>query len=101
MIVCFRCTAETKAHLDSLLATGAYQTYDEAIAAAVRNQVVMEQEVTEKGAIVIAGPAVAPPPAPGATTNGQPEVRPTAKRTANGAPPKEVPAAAHRAAPAA
>src|SRR2546426_3196553 len=53
MILCFRCTAETKADLDRLLANGAYQNYDEAIAAAIRNQALMEQEVAENGAIVI------------------------------------------------
>jgi hypothetical protein len=55
MIVCFRCTAETKENLDRLLATGAYGDIGEVIAAAVRNQVLMEQEVAEQGAIVIGG----------------------------------------------
>jgi hypothetical protein len=98
MIVCFRCTAETKAHLDTLLATGAYKTYDEAITAAVRNQVLMEQEVTEKGAIIIGAPAAAPsPPAPQVPSNGQVEAKLAAKRTGNGPPAKKVPASPRRA----
>jgi hypothetical protein len=40
---------------------GSYRNYGEAIAAAVRNQVLMEKEVAEKGAIVIGGP---PPEGP-------------------------------------
>jgi hypothetical protein len=93
MIVCFRCTAETKAHLDVLLNTGAYKSYDEAIAAAVRNQVLMEQEVGEKGAIVIGAAAAAPsPPATYDPSNGQLELKLAAKRTGNGVPGKKVPA---------
>jgi hypothetical protein len=48
------------------MATGAYRDIGEAIAAAVRNQVLMEQEVAEKGAIIIGSPAPTdtPPPSP-------------------------------------
>ena len=53
MIVCFRCTAETRAYLDRLVSTGSYGDYDEAISAAVRNLALIEQEVGERGAIVI------------------------------------------------
>jgi hypothetical protein len=62
MIICFNCTAETKDELDRLVATGSYQDYGEAIAAAVRNQVLMEQEVAAKGPIVISGPSLLPHP---------------------------------------
>jgi hypothetical protein len=55
MIVCFNCTAKTKDDLDRLVEMGSYRDYGEAIAAAVRNQVLMEKEVKEKGAIVIGG----------------------------------------------
>jgi hypothetical protein len=60
MIVCFNCTAETKDDLDHLLSVGAYRDYGEAIAAAIRNQLLMEKEVGGKGAIVIGSPAVVP-----------------------------------------
>jgi hypothetical protein len=53
MILCFPCTAETKDGLDRLLATGSYRDYGEAISAAVRNQVLMEQEVANRGALFI------------------------------------------------
>src|SRR2546430_11530804 len=43
-----------------LIATGSYRDYGEAIAASVRNQVLMEQEVAEKGPIVISGPSPFP-----------------------------------------
>src|SRR5438445_13155578 len=83
MIVCFRCTAETKAHLDRLLASGAYQSYDEAITTAIRNQVIMEQEVAENGALVIGDPEsatpAAPPLEPLAQTNGA-KTKPAAGR---------------------
>jgi hypothetical protein len=72
MIVCFRCTVETKENLDRLLATGAYGDIGEAIAAAVRNQVLMEQEVAERGAIIIRGELKTTPPPPQAVqANGQ------------------------------
>ncbi len=62
MIVCFKCTAETKDELDRLVAIGSYRDYGEAIAAAIRNQILMEQEVTKSGAVIISGhlPATTP-----------------------------------------
>lgn len=96
MIVCFRCTAETKAQLDRLLVSGAYQTYEEAIKAAIRNQVLMEQEVAEKGAIIIGDstPATASAPAkPRAEANGTPNAIHTAKRVGNGPSAKKTPPA--------
>jgi hypothetical protein len=59
MIVCFSCTAETKDGLDLLVELGSYRDYSEAIATAVNNQVIMEQEVGENGSIVIGGPSAA------------------------------------------
>lgn len=56
MIVCFNCTAETKDALDRLVEIGSYRDYGEAIAAAVCNQLLMEKEVGEKGAIIIGEP---------------------------------------------
>ena len=55
MIVCFNCTADTKDELDRLVAIGSYRDYGEAIAAAIRNQLLMEQEVADKGTIIIGG----------------------------------------------
>jgi hypothetical protein len=62
MILCFRCTAETRDELDKLIKSGAYQDYGGAIEAAVRNLVLMEKEVTEKGAIIIGDSGDLPPP---------------------------------------
>jgi hypothetical protein len=61
MIFCFNCTVETKEELDRLLAIGSYRDYGEAIAAAIRNQLLMEQEVAEKGVIIIGEPPTAAP----------------------------------------
>jgi hypothetical protein len=65
MIVCFNCTCDTKDELDQLMAIGSYRDYGEAIAAGIRNQLLMEQEVAETGTIVIGGAA--------ATAAAQPE----------------------------
>ncbi len=75
MIICFNCTAETKDQLDRLIATGSYRDYGEAIAASVSNQVLMEQEVAEKGPIVIRGSSSFPSPAPSAPVMDEPEPR--------------------------
>ncbi len=53
MIICFNCTPETRDELDRLVALGSYRDHSEAIAAAVRNQLLMEQEVGGNGAILI------------------------------------------------
>jgi hypothetical protein len=87
MIVCFNCTTETKDELDRLVSLGSYRDYGEAIAAAVRNQVLMEQEVGENGAIVIGGPPIAAP----IPREAVQEVRlpgPTVKAKAIAPPPK-------------
>ncbi len=55
MIVCFRCTADTKAILDRLVETGSYQNIGDAICAAVTSFALIEEEVATKGAIVIDG----------------------------------------------
>jgi hypothetical protein len=60
MVICFNCTAETKDLLDQLIATGSYRDYEEAITAAVRNQILMEETVASKGPIVIGGLPHAP-----------------------------------------
>jgi hypothetical protein len=113
MIVCFNCTPETKDELERLLAMGSYRDYGEAIAAAIRNQLLMEQEVAAKGALIIGAAPVAtastPPkseePAPPKAGPPPPKARPqqkedsTAKEARNGAagrarmtPPETVPA---------
>jgi hypothetical protein len=78
MIVCFRCTAETRDDLNRLMATGTYRDIGEAITAAVRNQVLMEQEVAEKGAIIIgsAAPPFPLPPRDDRAELPQPQVQP-------------------------
>lgn len=96
MIICFRCTAEAKADLDRLVASGLYRDYDEAIAAAVRNQVLMEQEVGDRGAIIIGEVAVGPSrPAPPNGRAGDPtgmsHDAERNKRSKSGIPPKQEP----------
>jgi hypothetical protein len=55
MIICFDCPSATRDELDRLVATGSYRDYGEVIAAAVRNQALMEHEIAETGPIVIDG----------------------------------------------
>jgi hypothetical protein len=111
MIVCFNCKAETKDELDRLIEIGSYRDYGEAIAAAVRTQLLMEKEVGEKGAIIIGAPpgaalaprevtqevrssktaapkvaAVPPKPNPRRKENG------SARTSRNGAAPATIPA---------
>ncbi len=62
MIICFNCTAETKDELDRMVASDAYRDYGEAIAASVRNQILMEQEIGAKGPIVINALSSSPHP---------------------------------------
>jgi hypothetical protein len=96
MIVCFRCTAETRQDLDRLLASGSYRDYADAISAAVRNLLVMEQEVAENGAIVIDRSAAVPadatavPDGPVADANGLGKA--SRKPGRNGSPKKLNPA---------
>ncbi len=89
MILCFRCTAETRSQMDQLIAAGSYRGYAEAIEAAVRNLVMMEQEVTEKGSIIIESQqsaAMLPPPgAQQSTEVNECPVPPSMKTTRNGA----------------
>lgn len=66
MIVCINCNAKTKAKMDGLLDNDHYRDYSELIAVAVDNLWMMEQEVAEKGALVI-GECPAPPVAPAAS----------------------------------
>jgi hypothetical protein len=90
MIVCFNCTAEIKDELDRLLEIGSYRDYGEAIAAAVRNQLLMEQEVAEKGAIVIGGPTPAAAPHREVAKDVRPS-EPVAKAKVTASPSKPTP----------
>jgi Arc/MetJ-type ribon-helix-helix transcriptional regulator len=85
MIVCFTCTTETKDELDRLIQLGSYRNYGEAIAAAVRNQLLMEREIAEKGAIIIGHP----PASESAPHPASQEVRSPPKKVAP--PPKPAP----------
>ncbi len=44
MVICFQCSSQIKRQLDLLLEVGGYDSYDEAIAVAVNNQVALELE---------------------------------------------------------
>ena len=113
MIVCFNCTAETKDELDRLVKIGSFRDHSEAIAAAVRNQLLMEKEVAETGAIIIGtSPATSSASSRGTTGGARAEKvppkgaalppKPTPRRKENGStrisrngaatPPASVPA---------
>lgn len=62
MIVCINCKPETKAKMDGLLGKDHYRDYSELIAVAVENLWMMEQEVAEKGALVIGEGSAMPGP---------------------------------------
>ena len=47
MIVCFNCSPETKEKLDSLIKSGQYNDYSEAITLAIANLAVLQEEVLE------------------------------------------------------
>lgn len=53
MIVCFQCSPKTKMTLDSLIETGQYKDYTEAISSAVENLSILQKEILKKGALVI------------------------------------------------
>ena len=57
MLLCFRCSPQTKSHLDTLISTGAYTDHSEAIAAAIANLVLMEGDFTAKSELIVAIPA--------------------------------------------
>ena len=59
MIVCFNCSAGTKRALDSLLETGQYGDYSEAISLAIMNMAMLQEEVLKKGGLVIEAAAEA------------------------------------------
>lgn len=53
MIICFKCPPETKKDLDNLLLSGQYKDYTEIISSAVANLAVLQQELSQTGAIII------------------------------------------------
>jgi hypothetical protein len=71
------------------MTTGAYRDIGEAIAAAIRNQLLMEEEVVEKGVIVIGSPGPATPP----SVNDRGEMpKPRVQTLKNGKQKKDRPA---------
>jgi hypothetical protein len=55
MIICFKCSPETKEALDTLVESEQYRDYAEAISIAVVNLAVLQGELADKEAIVIPG----------------------------------------------
>lgn len=53
MIVCFSCNADTKEKIDSLLEKGHYKDHSELISSAIANLWLLDQELSEKGVLVI------------------------------------------------
>ena len=67
MIVCINCSLETKEKMDGLLGKDQYRDYSELVAVAVENLWVLDQEVAERGALVIdedSAPRVPPAKSP-------------------------------------
>lgn len=61
MVVCFSCSAETKAQLDRLVASGHYQDHSEAIIAAIQNLSVIHSEMKGRASLVIEGSSLPGP----------------------------------------
>ncbi len=57
MIICFNCSPETKEYLDSVLESGQYKDYGEAISFAVMNLAVIQGEVVKTGSVVMGSDA--------------------------------------------
>lgn len=53
MIICVNCSAETKSKMDSLIGKNVYRDYSELISMAVDNLWMLEQELAEKGSLII------------------------------------------------
>lgn len=47
MVICFECSKEAKAALDTLLATGGYKDYSEVLAVALANQLLLHSKIRE------------------------------------------------------
>lgn len=58
MIICFDCSPETKKTLDALIETGQYKDYAEVISVAIANQVILQSQIANKGALVIEGDSI-------------------------------------------
>ena len=53
MIICFDCDHDTKAILDKLVESERYFDYGEAITSAIKNLAILQDEIGEKGFLVI------------------------------------------------
>jgi hypothetical protein len=53
MIICFKCSPETRRALDSLLQSGEYKDYSEVISFAIMNMAVLHDEVLKRGSVII------------------------------------------------
>ncbi|MDQ3703940.1 MAG: hypothetical protein M3437_01740 [Chloroflexota bacterium] len=53
MIICFKCSQETKQALDGLVQTGQYTDYAEAIASAIANLIILQTELSDKAVLVL------------------------------------------------
>jgi len=60
MIICINCSKQIKAKMDALIKIGEYGNYSELVTVALENLFVLEREVAEKGALVIADAAALP-----------------------------------------
>lgn len=55
MVICFKCSPETKRTLDSLITSGNYSDYSDVITAALSSFAVLTAEVGKKGSVLIEG----------------------------------------------
>jgi Arc/MetJ-type ribon-helix-helix transcriptional regulator len=53
LIVCFESSSRTKTQLDSLIESGQYKDYSEAISSALENLIVLQNELSGRGALII------------------------------------------------
>src|SRR5262245_31509641 len=53
MVICFKCSSDTKSKLDYLLQSGAFLDYSDIICAAVENLAVLHDEVQSKGSVIV------------------------------------------------
>src|SRR2546429_10023343 len=53
MLICFKCSADTKRQLEELVASGEYADYAEAIAASLANQTALSSQLSNGGILVL------------------------------------------------
>ena len=60
MVICIELSERTKQDLDTIVETGSYRDYSEAVSVAISNQLVLQRQVSKSGPVMLPG-AVDPP----------------------------------------